>query len=99
MEQMVSKVSKRPLWSVYVMVKAEVYKGRVLSRKHKTQRIMKEPVEATLEYLYLDITKMYKEKGILYIQEGVGKNKKLHLHDMTRVENIYIREYKRSGVQ
>ena len=60
---------------------------------------MKEPVPVIIEYLYLNITKMYKENGMLYIQEGVGKGKKVHLHDITRVESIQIREHKRSGVQ
>lgn len=99
MEQMVSKVSKRPLWSVYVMVRAEVYKGRVLSRKHSTKREMKEPVEVIIEYLYLDVVKMYKKNGILYIQVGIGKKKEMHMHEVSRVDSVQIREHKRSGIQ
>lgn len=99
MEQMVSVKSKRALWSVYVVVYAEVYQGRVLSRTYSTRRTMKEPVPVTIEYLYLDVTNMYKKEGILYLQEGVGKQKILHRHDITRVASIQIREYKRSGIQ
>jgi hypothetical protein len=81
------------------MVKAEVYQGRVLWRKHPTKRIMKEPVDVVMEYLYLNVTKMYKKAGILYVQVGSGKTKEIHKHEMKRIESIQIREHKRSGVQ
>lgn len=76
-----------------------MYQGRVLSRKHATRREMKEPVEVIMEYLYLNVTKMYKRNGILYVQIGVGKTKDIHKHEMKRVESIQIREHKRKGVQ
>jgi len=99
MEQNTFKESKCQLWSVYIMVRTEVYKGRVLSRKYKTQREMKAPISIIKEYLYLNVVKMYKKDSILYIQIGKGKAKEIHKHDIMRVESIQIRKYKRSGIQ
>ena len=50
------------------------------------------------KYLYLDVTKMYKNKksGILIIKT---QDKKEHMHDLARIESIQVREYKRTGVQ
>lgn len=94
--------SKRPEWSIYVVIESEMYIGRVLSRKKNTKRLRdmsNRPVPCLREYLYLGVTKMYKKKGILYIITGGGKNKEIHRHEVKRVRGLFKREYKREGVQ
>jgi hypothetical protein len=48
------------------------------------------------KYLYLDVVKMYKKSGILYIKT---QDKKEHMHELSRIESIQVREYKRQGIQ
>ena len=105
MEQKTAPVSKRRLWSVYVFVEREIQEGRIIARSTrlgkvpKLKRIMRELKTVVFEHLYLNVSKMFKKQGILYIYVGVGKNKEVHRHDMKSVVGIQIREYKRSGVQ
>jgi hypothetical protein len=49
------------------------------------------------KFLYLNVVKMHKKLGILYIQIGVGKKKEIHRHDMKHVVSIQVREHDRSG--
>ena len=94
--------SKYPAWSVLLVVETDGYEGRVLLRnkKSKVLRDMKNlPVRITKEFLYLNATKMYKKKGMIIIETGKGKQKEVHIHEMSRVKEIYKREYKREGVQ
>jgi len=98
MEQMVSKVDKKPKWSILVTIKTEVLTGRIFTRKKKTQHIREpnELVEEQHEYLYLNVTKMYKQGNILHIHIGKAEH---HMHDIQRIVSIHSREYKRSGIQ
>ena len=96
--------SKRPEWSVYVVVEADMYEGRVLTRtKNKKTKKLRDmsnkPVRGTRDYMYLNAVKMYKKDGKLYIITMVGGTKETHIHNMDRVKGIWKREYKREGVQ
>lgn len=92
--------SKRQEWSVYIVLEVEGYIGRVLSRKSKKRREMgNRPVPIMHEYLYLDVTGMWEEDNIVYItavEKGVSK---LHSHDKRKIKEVWVREYKREGVQ
>jgi deoxyadenosine/deoxycytidine kinase len=100
MEQMVSKIDKKPKWSVLVTIKSEVFKGRIFSRRKGVSirriRDANTLVEEEHEYLYLNVTKMYKKGHILHIHIGKAEH---HMHDLQRVISIQAREYKRSGIQ
>lgn len=94
--------SKRREWSIYVVIEAEMYQGRVLSRKKNTKKLRdmsNKPVSCMRDYLYLGVTRMYKRNGILYIITGSGKKKEIHRHEVKRVCGLFKREYKREGVQ
>jgi len=103
MQQKETKASKRAMWSVYVFVERQVREGRsMLRRKRLSQKQPYRRLAGTTEivlheFLYLNVTKMYKKSGILYIQVGVGKKKEMHMHDMKSVVSIQIREHDRSG--
>jgi hypothetical protein len=103
MQQKTAKKSKRALWSVYVFIEREVQEGRVLTRRRrlteiKQPRYIPGPVKTVIhKFLYLNVTKMYKKNGMLFIQVGVGKNKELHRHEVKDVASVQVREYKRDG--
>lgn len=103
MEQKTTQRSKRQLWSVYVFVERQVQEGRsMLRRRRLTQsrpdRYIPGKTETVLyKFLYLNVTKMYKKGGVLYIQIGIGKKKEMHMHDMKSVVSIQVREHDRSG--
>lgn len=105
MEQKISKVSKRPLWSVYVFIERAVQEGRSVTRRRrlteiKQPRYIPGPVRTVLhKFLYVGVTKMHKKKGMLYVQVGTGKNKEIHIHEVKDINSIQVREYKRSGIQ
>lgn len=46
------------------------------------------------KYLYLNVIQFYQEEGLLHII--VDKDEK-HIHDLSRVESIQVREHDRSG--
>jgi hypothetical protein len=48
-----------------------------------------------VEYCFPKVTKMYKDKGMLYIEEG----KKQYVYDQGRIEMLQIREHRRQGIQ
>jgi hypothetical protein len=103
MQQHETKASKRQLWSVYVFVERQVQEGRsMLRRKRLSQKQPYRRLAGTTEivlheFLYLNVTKMHKKNGILYIQIGMGKSKEIHRHDMKSVVSIQVREHDRSG--
>lgn len=55
--------------------------------------------EQYMRFMYTRVTKMYKKGKFLHVQEGMGKQKVIHIHDVKRIENIQIRKHKRGGVQ
>ena len=103
MEQKQTQKSKRALWSVYVFVERHVQEGRSMLRRRRLSQIRPDrhisgKTETILyKFLYLNVTKMYKKSGILYIQVGVGKKKEMHRHDMNSVVSVQVREHDRSG--
>jgi hypothetical protein len=103
MEQKTAKVTKRKMWSVLIHVERDVQEGRIVTRRKRLTdmrqaRYIPGPVVTVLhEFLYLGVTKMFKKKGILYIQVGTGKKKELHHHEVKSINSIQIREYKRDG--
>jgi len=102
-EQKVAKKSKRATWSVYVFVERQVQSGRSIKRRTRLtaplpDKYTPKPLETVLhKFLYLNVTKMYKKRGILYIQVGTGKKKELHMHEVNSVASVQVREYKRDG--
>jgi len=98
-----TKRSKYPEWSVYVVIETEGYEGRVLVRQPKSTKYLRHikamPVVEFRDYMYLNVTKMFKKKGVLYIVVGKGKKQEIHMHDASRVRELWKREYKREGVQ
>lgn len=92
MEQKETKKLKRALWSVLIVLRGNEYTPL---RKFKKPRL-KTPLVNTLnkEYMYLDVTKMYKEDGLVHICCG---KKEHHTHELKRVISIQVREYDRSG--
>lgn len=92
MEQKQTQKLKRPLWSVYILLHANEY---IPLRKFKKPRL-KSPIANTKykEYLYLDVTKLYKKDGMVHVWCG---KKEHHMHDLKRIESIQVREYDRSG--
>jgi hypothetical protein len=47
------------------------------------------------EYMHTNVTKMFKEGGMLIVVEG----KRPFKYDMSRIVSIQVREHKRSGIQ
>ena len=104
MEQKVAKKSKRAAWSVYVFIERQSQGGRTVKRRKRLsesipdQYVFTKPAETVWhKFLYLNVTKMYKKGGILYIQVGVGKNKEMHIHEVKDVASVQVREHKRDG--
>jgi hypothetical protein len=103
MQQKTPKVSKRRIWSVYVFIEREVISGRSMMRRSRLtakQQYVRLPgkIETVLhKFLYLNVTKVYKKNGILYIVVGAGKNKEQHMHDLKSVNSIQVREHDPSG--
>ena len=103
MEQKKSKATKRITWSVYVFVEREVIPGRSMSRKRRLtakqeyRQVSHMKEMALIKFLYVNMTKMYKKLGILYIHVGIGKKEEMHMHDMKHVVSIQVRENDRSG--
>jgi hypothetical protein len=93
--------SKRPEWSIYVVVKYEGYEGRVFRRNNTrvVRSINNVPKLMEREFLYLHVTNMYKKKNLIYIIVGNGKNKEIHVHEVPRIKILCKREYKREGIQ
>lgn len=100
MEQKVAKASKKKLWSVYVFVETQAREGRILARQGRSgkgvseKRLPSESKSVVHPYLYLNVTKLFKKDNVLHI-ECVNKEK--HMHDIKRVVNIQVREYRRDG--
>lgn len=92
MEQKETIKLKRPLWSVYILLQMNEY---IPLRKFKKPRLKTPLVNEThKEYLYLDVTKLYKKDGMVHVCCG---KKEHHMHDLKRVVSIQVREYDRSG--
>lgn len=99
MEQKVSAVSKRRKWSVLVQVEVTVSKGRIFTRPKygkSVKRLDYKSVKEVHEYMHLDVVRMYKRDGILHIW---NEKKEHHMHDLSMISGLLIREHKRSGVQ
>jgi len=105
MQQKIAPKNKRKMWSVYIFTKRDVQKGRsIVRRKRLNQTRLDKYISGQIEsvlckFLYLEVIKICKKKGFLYIQMGVGKKKEVHIHDVKDIINIQIREHKRDGVQ
>lgn len=87
MEQKKVKKSKR-MWSVMVSIH-----GTGITHVGKRRKAVN--CEFFKEYMHINVTKMYKENGMLVVMEG----KRAFKYDMLRIVSVQIREYKRSGVQ
>lgn len=98
MEQNTFKADKKAKWSVLIIVETEGFTGRIFTRKKNTKRLRlpNELVKSRHEYMYLSVTKMYKKGNVLHIHIGKAEH---HMHDISRVVSIQVREYKRSGIQ
>lgn len=46
------------------------------------------------EFLYLNVKRMYKEDGLIYI---VLLNNEIHVHDPKRIESLQMRKYPVNG--
>ena len=98
MQQNTFKADKKAKWAVSVTIEMEGYDGRVFSRKLPSHRVKKlnDFVVTQREYLYLNVTKMYKKNNTLHIHIGKLEH---HMHEVQRVLCVQVREYKRGGVQ
>jgi hypothetical protein len=103
LQQKTAKISKRAAWSVYIFIERQAQEGRSVRRRKRLtaqipDRYIAGPATSVIhKFLYLNVTKMYKKVGILYIQVGMGKKKEIHKHEVKDVASIQVREYKRDG--